>query len=110
VSDELRIGFFNVRTTDKDAVLLYLLREVIPEKSSGLTIVFAATRHHVEYIMTLLKCADLNPVMIYGQMDMDSRKANLHAFRSGKSPILVVTDVAARGIDVPMIDNVIHHR
>jgi len=109
VSEDLRMGFFNCRSDDKDAVLLYLLSSVLPEETSGLTIVFVSTRHHVEYVNTLLTAAHLNPVMIYGQMDLDTRKTNLHMFRTGKKPILIVTDVAARGIDVPQIDNVIHH-
>ncbi len=121
VSDQLRISFLTTRSTDKDAVLLYLLREVLPststntaretdnKKSSPLTIVFAATRHHVDYLSALLNATNLPCVPIYGAMDPLARKANLHAFRSGKIPILVVTDVAARGLDVPLIDHVIHH-
>jgi len=80
---------------------------VLPPK--GLTIIFAATRHHVEYLTTLIKCTGMSAVCIYGTMDVEARKSNLHVFRTGKVPVLVVTDVAARGLDVPMIDNVIHH-
>ena len=81
--------------------------QVLPRK--GLTIVFAATRHHVEYLTTLVKVSGLDAVGIYGTMDAEARKSNLHMFRSSKVPVMVVTDVAARGIDVPLIDNVIHH-
>ena len=77
---------------------------------TGLTLIFAATRHHVEYIHTLLSAAGYNTTMIYGTLDQEARQQNLSAFRSGKKPILVVTDVAARGIDVPLIDHVIHYQ
>jgi ATP-dependent RNA helicase DDX54/DBP10 len=77
---------------------------------TGLTLIFAATRHHVEYIHTLLTAAGYNSTMIYGTLDQEARQQNLSAFRSGKKPILVVTDVAARGIDVPLIDHVIHYQ
>jgi len=100
VSDDLRMLFFHCRSDDKDAVLMYLLSTVLPQETTGLTIVFAATRHHVEYIQTLCEAKGLQSVMIYGQMDQDTRKSNLHAFRSGKKPVLIVTDVAARGLDV----------
>ena len=42
-------------------------------------------------------------------MDNGVRQANLNSFRSGRCPILVVTDVAARGIDIPLIDHVVHY-
>ena len=67
------------RSTDKDAALLYILREVLPSK--GLTIVFCATRHHVEYLTTLVKVSGMDAVGIYGTMDAEARKSNLHLFR-----------------------------
>jgi len=164
VSDELRVGFITCRSDDKDAALLHLLRDVLPrgggsERSTGddeegkkkgvnqvrgLTLVFAATRHHVEYLTNLINAAlpppanetdnsssaskskkkpkrkkpktDLSSftkprraTMIYGTMDQEARQQSLSSFRSGLTPILVVTDVAARGIDVPLIDHVIHY-
>jgi ATP-dependent RNA helicase DDX54/DBP10 len=75
----------------------------------GLILIFAATRHHVEYLTTLLRLHSLRSTQIYGAMDQEARQAALSSFRRGITPILVVTDVAARGIDVPLIDVVIHH-
>ena len=148
VSAELRCGFITVRSGEKDAALLHLLRDVLPSAPTvgtqsehdddanddaannnastrennkkkrgvmknrlGLTLIFAATRHHVDYLTTLLTTAGLGleATGIYGTMDQVARKENLARFRSGEKPILVVTDVAARGIDVPLIDHVIHY-
>ncbi len=53
LSEELRIGFFLTRTDEKIAALLYLVRYLIP--SSQLTIIFTATKHHSEFIHSLLK-------------------------------------------------------
>jgi ATP-dependent RNA helicase DDX54/DBP10 len=84
----------------------------------GLTLIFAATRHHVDYLTALINNAGIGDgrisghhvaTSIYGSMDQDARKQNLSAFRSGRTPILIVTDVAARGIDIPLIDHVIHY-
>ena len=75
----------------------------------GLVLIFAATRHHVEFITTLLKLHDIAATQIYGTMDHEARQLALGNFRRGVTPVLVVTDVAARGIDVPLIDVVIHH-
>jgi ATP-dependent RNA helicase DDX54/DBP10 len=112
VSEELRIAFLTCRSMEKDAALLHVLHQIKQDWEenealrTGLTIIFAATRHHVEYIHTLLDAAGFLSTLIYGTLDQTARKANLAAFRSGKKRILVVTDVAARGIDVPLIDHV----
>jgi ATP-dependent RNA helicase DDX54/DBP10 len=115
VSAELRIAFITCRSLDKDAALLHLLHTIRQDQEehasqrTGLTLVFAATRHHVEYVTLLIHAAGYDATMIYGTLDHEARQINLQAFRSGKKPILVVTDVAARGIDVPLIDHVIHY-
>ena len=44
----------------------------------------------------------------YGSMDMVARKENLAKFRMNKTKVLVVTDVAARGLDIPLLNNVIN--
>jgi ATP-dependent RNA helicase DDX54/DBP10 len=123
LSETMRLGFIHCRSSDKDAVLFQLLRiiaedrrrKMSPSSSSsstrtGLTLIFAATRHHVEYLHTLISAANIMPcTCIYGSLDQEAREANLASFRNQTNPILVVTDVAARGIDVPLIDHVIHY-
>jgi ATP-dependent RNA helicase DDX54/DBP10 len=73
------------------------------------TIVFAATKHHVEYLANLLKAAGYAVSYVYGSLDQTARKEQVQAFRSHQSNILVVTDVAARGIDIPILANVINY-
>jgi superfamily II DNA/RNA helicase len=46
---------------------------------------------------------------VYGAMDQTARKINVGKFRAGRVSFLLVTDVAARGIDIPIIDNVINY-
>lgn len=118
VSEDLRIAFLTTRSIEKDAALLHVMHQVIikdkednidDESKTGLTLIFAATRHHVDYITTLLIASGIKAVGIYGSLDQEARKQHLSHFRSGKTPVLVVTDVAARGIDVPLIDHVVHY-
>lgn len=59
---------------------------------------FVSTRHHVEYLQEILRIAGVEALPIYGNMDQTARKLNLHKFRKGDPSILLVTDVAARGI------------
>lgn len=73
------------------------------------TIVFAATKHHVEYLAQLLQAAGYAVSYVYGALDQTARKAQVQSFRNGQSNILVVTDVAARGIDIPILANVINY-
>ncbi|KAG0665688.1 ATP-dependent RNA helicase dbp10 [Monosporozyma unispora] len=77
--------------------------------SEKATIVFVPTRHHVEYIADLLKSCGYLVSYIYGSLDQTARKAQLYNFRLGLTSILVVTDVAARGVDIPMLPYVINY-
>jgi len=107
VSENLKLAFFTVRTKEKMSALVHLLTEVIPEDDQ--TIIFAATRHHVDYIKELLEVGlGLESSVAYGSMDMEARKANLARFRNKKTNVLIVTDIAARGIDIPLLNNVIN--
>ncbi|BGP41107.1 ATP-dependent RNA helicase dbp10 [Rhodotorula kratochvilovae] len=73
------------------------------------TVVFVSTKHHVEYLAALLTAAHYSVSPIYGSMDQTARKISLARFRTGQTQILVVTDLAARGIDVPGVENVINY-
>ena len=73
------------------------------------TIIFAATKHHVEYLLTLLRHSGFAVSHVYGSLDQTARKIQVEDFRWGRSNILVVTDVAARGIDIPILAYVINY-
>lgn len=117
-----KMAFFTIKPDEKEAALLYLIREYlkIPTRSTSdkeasdykkfQTIVFVSTKHHVEYISSLLNlCGNYDVSYIYGALDQAARKTQIENFRKGKSVILVVTDVAARGIDIPILENVINY-
>ncbi|KAL8943020.1 MAG: hypothetical protein Q9216_001308 [Gyalolechia sp. 2 TL-2023] len=73
------------------------------------TIIFVATKHHVEYLATLLRLFGFAVSHVYGALDQTARKMQVEDFRTGVTDILVVTDVAARGIDIPILANVINY-
>ncbi len=108
LSEDLACHFLACSTANKDAALLYLLKNVI-NPAQELTIVFAATKHHVEYLQELLKSYGYPVGYIYGSMDQEARELAITNFRSGRWSILIVTDVAARGIDIPLLDVVINY-
>lgn len=107
ISPDLKMHFFRVREEEKLAALLFLLQEVIEQGQS--TILFASTRHHVEYLALLLEKERIRAVAVHGNQDQSARKINLAKFKAGKAEVLVVTDVAARGLDIPLLDNVINY-
>lgn len=104
--DELKLVFVASRPEEKLAVLLCLLKNIVKPESQ--TVVFAATIHHVEYIHMILDKANISNTYIYSNLDPSARKINAAKFQTGKVKVLVVTDVAARGIDIPKLDNVIN--
>ncbi|KAL4246031.1 DEAD box helicase family protein [Abortiporus biennis] len=73
------------------------------------TLVFAATKHHVEYLTNLLTVAGYAVSHIYGSLDQAARTSQLERFRRGYTNVLVVTDVAARGLDIPVLENVVNY-
>ncbi|KAF2131412.1 ATP-dependent RNA helicase-like protein dbp10 [Dothidotthia symphoricarpi CBS 119687] len=73
------------------------------------TIIFAATKHRVEYLSSLLKSVGYPVSYVYGNLDQTARKMQVQDFRTGLTRILVVTDVAARGVDMPHINHVINY-
>lgn len=108
LSPDLKMAFLQAHSDTKDALLLLLLGKILTDRTQ-LTVIFVATKHHVEYLQELLNAYNLPCTYIYGALDQTARKLAIEQFRKGKKTILVVTDVAARGIDIPLLDNVINY-
>ncbi|XP_031556562.1 ATP-dependent RNA helicase DDX54-like [Actinia tenebrosa] len=106
ISDQLKMAFFYCRADDKPAILLHLLQNVISQNEQ--TLIFVATKHHVEYLKELLSQSGICCSYVYSSLDQTARTINVSKFQHKKTMVMVVTDVAARGIDIPMLDNVIN--
>ena len=96
----------SLRPEEKLGALVYLVREVVDANQQ--TIMFAATRHHVEYLHNLFNAEGIPAACVFGSMDQTARKIHVAKFRAQRVNLLITTDVAARGIDIPLIDNVIN--
>uniref|UniRef100_A0A2P2JPG4 RNA helicase n=2 Tax=Rhizophora mucronata TaxID=61149 RepID=A0A2P2JPG4_RHIMU len=106
ISPDLKLTFFTLRQEEKHAALLYLIREHI--SSDQQTLIFVSTKHHVEFLNILCREEGIEPSVCYGDMDQDARKIHISKFRARRTMLLIVTDVAARGIDIPLLDNVVN--
>lgn len=71
-------------------------------------VVFAATKRDVDDYSRELSRAGVRAVAVHGNKTQYERDTALRAFRSGKVPVLVATDVAARGLDIPGVTAVVN--
>ncbi len=83
------------------------LREILVK--GALTLVFARTKHGAEKLMKGLVADGYDAASIHGNKSQNQRDRALKAFRAGKTSVLVATDVAARGIDIPGVEYVINY-
>lgn len=72
------------------------------------TLVFAERRNAVDNIEDFLYEEGCHVVAIHGERDMENRQAALRGFTNGKAQIMVATDVAARGLDIPNVAHIIN--
>jgi ATP-dependent RNA helicase DeaD len=75
----------------------------------GQCIIFCSTKIRTRDVARTLHKAGKKPVAIEGDMSQNKREDSMQKFRKGKADILVATDVAARGIDVPKVALVINY-
>lgn len=89
---------------DKFQALIRLLHE----PAEGATLVFGRTKRGVNNLGRRLKAAGFRVAVLEGNLNQAQRDRALESFRSGKVPILVATNVAARGLDILHIERVIN--
>jgi len=76
---------------------------------SGSILVFVKTKHGADKIVKRLKFDGHKADAIHGNLRQSKRDRVISGFRNGKSRILIATDVAARGLDIPLIQHVINY-
>jgi len=96
---------FHVPKREKKPLLIKLLRE----EATGRVIVFARTKHGADKLQRDLTKAGIPTVAIHGNKSQPQRERALAAFKSTEPPVLVATDIAARGIDVEEVAHVINY-
>lgn len=89
---------------DKFQVLVRLLREPV----EGTTVVFGRTKHGVRNLGRRLERLGFRVAVLQGNLTQGQRDKAIEQFRSGKVPVLVATNVAARGLDILHIGRVIN--
>ncbi|KAL4248325.1 DEAD box helicase family protein [Abortiporus biennis] len=77
--------------------------------SSNTIIVFTRTVHDAQRLVIMLRHLGFSAIPLHGQLSQAQRLGALEQFKSGKRSILVATDVASRGLDIPCVDVVINY-
>jgi ATP-dependent RNA helicase RhlE len=86
-----------------------LLIEILSRRHTDQVLIFGKTKHGCNRLAEQLETAGLKAVAIHGNKSQAQRQKALNLFKAGKARVLVATDVAARGLDIPNLPLVINH-
>ena len=93
-----------VNQAEKQALLTVFLQSTPIDRA----LVFSRTKHGADKIVRFLAAAGIESNAIHGNKSQAQRERAIAAFKSGEVPVLVATDIAARGIDIPGVSHVVN--
>jgi ATP-dependent RNA helicase DeaD len=102
---KLKQVYYDVPRNIKIGLLVHLLKH----ESSGLVMVFCNTRRNVDFVSKNLKINGVEAQAIHGGFSQAKRSKTLGDFHSNKTQVMVCTDVAARGLDIPHVSHVYNY-
>lgn len=102
-----RVTLYEVRSPQKDK--LETLRQLLLSLGDQSSIVFLNYRDSVERTNEFLRHAGFTTSHFHGGMEQRQREDMLYKFSNGSANVLVSTDLASRGLDIPDIQNIIHY-
>lgn len=110
--DPKKLGqiYYDVSDGLKFSLLLHLLKKEKEEgKQTGLSMIFCNTQRNTDFVCNNLKNNQIEALAIHGGFSQDKRNKTMQDFHSGKFEVLVCTDVAARGLDIPNVSHVYNY-
>lgn len=103
---KLSVEVIHTRSKDKLKLLLHTLCKY-PNQS---TLVFCNFREATEHVYELLRHKGISAVIYHGGLEQQDREKAMVKFRNGTASIIVNTDLASRGLDIPDVQHVIHYQ
>jgi ATP-dependent RNA helicase DeaD len=97
--------FHRIKEGEKDNLLLQLVQQ----EGVGSVLVFTRTRRKADTVARRLRDANVKAREIHGDIGQNQRERTLEQYRKGQFTVLVATDVAARGLDIPAITHVVNY-
>lgn len=104
--DKAAMHFLLCRPEQKLSLLVYILQRMV--ENGQRSIIFVSSRHWGDYIDSLLPYFDITSTCINGKMHQVDRTEKMGMFNRKEAMNLIVTDLGARGIDLPFVRNVIN--
>lgn len=86
-----------------------LLEQFLSNFAGGRTLVFSRTKHGADKVVKFLQKGKIRAVAIHGNKSQSARQKALAQFKSPSPPVLVATDIAARGLDISDVSHVINY-
>lgn len=102
--DKIKQSVYFVDSRNKASLLLDLLKT----NKNNSTLIFTRTKHKANKLLEVLEKNNIHSEIIHGNKSQNARVNALKNFKSGKSNILIATDIAARGIDITELSQVIN--
>lgn len=94
-----------VEEQDKMEALMRFLLTI----EEGLILIFVETKRSCDYVEDVLCSRDFPACSIHGDKSQREREEALRAFKRGETPVMVATDVASRGLDIPNVTQVVNY-
>lgn len=106
--ESLKQQYIFIPKNVKDVYLQYILSKI---KDIGVrsAIIFVSTCRSCQLLGLLLEELEIDAAALHSYKSQSLRLSALHKFKSGQVPILVATDVASRGLDIPTVDLVVNY-
>ena len=102
--DRIEQSVTMVNQAEKPALLAMILQTKAVERA----LVFSRTKHGADKVVRQLEAAGIAAGAIHGNKSQAQRERAIAAFKSGDMPVLIATDIAARGIDIPGVSHVVN--
>lgn len=102
-----RVHIYSIESPQNDK--LEPLRQLLLERGEESTVVFLNYRESVERVADYLRKAGFTLSAFHGGLEQKQREDALYRFANGSANIMVCTDLASRGLDIPDIDNIVHY-
>lgn len=106
INKELEQRYILLHEKLKDNYILFLMRNTFRQK---ITMIFVSTYKQCNFLYHLFKLFDLKVSALHSKMPQKERINNLMKFKSSHNTILIATDIASRGLDIPICDLVINY-
>ena len=87
---------------------VHLLTHYLQNTATARTLVFSRTKHGADKIVRQLSQAGIRAAALHGNKSQSVRQRTLDSFKSDRPPVLIATDIAARGLDVDAISHVVN--